>query len=226
MRTVVSCAALICLFAATDKPPKPLPAVNAKQYVAVPVGAIKIPLRDVQQPDDSTCGPSSLMSICSYYGVGPEDLATFVHHVRTDSTEGTYYGDMVKYAKELGLKVEVKDQMTLAELKAHLDMSRPVICSIQAWADDGKPKDYTTDDNGHYVVAIGYDALGNWYFMDPSANHKGAAANPRYAYLPEGEFLKRWHGDEGMHGKREPHTRMGMVIYREQEPRLRAGMIE
>jgi hypothetical protein len=107
-----------------------------------------------------------------------------------------------------------------------MDAGRPVICSIQAYADDDKPKDYTKDGNGHYVVAIGYDENGNWYFMDPSANYKGTPANPRYAYLPEAEFLKRWHEDEGMHGKQEPHRHLGLIIYREREERLRARLIE
>ncbi len=35
------------------------------QFKPVPVGSIKIPLPDIQQPDDYWCGAAALMSICS-----------------------------------------------------------------------------------------------------------------------------------------------------------------
>jgi predicted double-glycine peptidase len=42
---------------------------------------------------------------------------------------------------------------------------RPVIVQIQAWGDEGT--DYTNDfDDGHYVVAIGFDE-NYLYFEDP-----------------------------------------------------------
>ena len=86
--------------------------------------------------------------------------------------------------------------MSIGDLKAYLDRGVPVICSIQAYGGPGA--DYTKDDNGHYVVAIGYDEADNFYFKDPAANNEDAAANPRYAYLQKDEFLKCWHEDEGM----------------------------
>lgn len=44
---------------------------------------------------------------------------------------------------------------SLIQLRTALDDDSPVICAIQAWKDDGDYKTETEDD-GHYVVLIGY----------------------------------------------------------------------
>ena len=78
----------------------------------------------------------------------------------------------------------------LLQFREALDGGSPVICVIQAWRDDG---DYQTktEDDGHYVVLIGYqkDAQTDtylYYFMDPSTSGS-------YTYLTEEEFILRWH---------------------------------
>jgi hypothetical protein len=74
--------------------------------------------------------------------------------------------------------------MTVAGLKKWIDAKRPVIVSIQAWAE--KSVNYPADwGDGHYVMAVGYDQE-NIYFMDPSLLGN-------YGYIPIGEFVKRWH---------------------------------
>jgi predicted double-glycine peptidase len=214
--------------AALDRPPKVnAPSKVTAHFLDVPIGAIKIPLRDVQQDDDSSCGAAALMSICSYYQVGPKTLASYKHKLHTDPDEGTYYGNIRDYARKLGLKADVETDMSVDALRAYLDQGIPVICSIQAWADPGA--DYTKNGNGHYVVAIGYDTKGNFFFMDPSANYEDVVANPRYGYLTETEFIKRWHEDEGIKGKSEPYKRLGIVIRLDPTkatPLLRAREIE
>lgn len=73
----------------------------------------------------------------------------------------------------------------------------PVLCIIQAWGSDDNDKPYTyslgDDENGHYVIAVGYKAQGDSVsdedyiiFMDPSTS--GA-----YTYITVGDFRKRWH---------------------------------
>ena len=62
---------------------------------------------------------------------------------------------------------------------------QPVICLIQAWT-DRKGNNYAKDwDDGHYVVAVGYDPK-NIYFMDP-------CTLGNYTFIPTDEFLQRWH---------------------------------
>ncbi len=55
--------------------------------------------------------------------------------------------------------------MSIVQLIDHLRNNRPVILLMQAWSDP--IVDYTNDfDDGHFVVAIGYD-LNYIYFEDP-----------------------------------------------------------
>ncbi len=95
---------------------------------------------------------------------------------------------MAGFAASLNFQTEIFTGMTLGELKKWIDERKPVIVSIQAWAE--KPVHYAADwDDGHYVVAVGYDEQ-NIYFMDPSIlGH--------YAYLPLSEFVRRWHDRDG-----------------------------
>src|SRR3954454_11505989 len=76
------------------------PPAETAQFRDVPVGAIKIPLRDCQQPDDYSCGTCAFMSVCSYYGVGPKRLDAFKIRLRTTQEEGTGYKRMMKYAEK------------------------------------------------------------------------------------------------------------------------------
>jgi hypothetical protein len=190
----------------------------------IPVGAIKIPLRDVEQPDEFSCGAASLMSICSYYNVGSDYLEAFKQATRTDPDDGAYYGKLAEYARKLGLRADIYRGMSVKALKKHLDAGRPIICSIQGYADDASP-DYRQEGNGHYVVAIGYDNKCV-YFMDPSANYDSTLGNPCYAYLPVRSFKRRWHEDEGMGGNHEHIRRLGIVVYPEASPLLEARKIE
>jgi len=171
------------------------------------LGAIKVPLPDVQQDDGISCGAAVTMSVCHYYGVGPKDLAAFKRLVGT-TEEGTDYNEILKAAGKLGLAAERHLNMTPADLKPYLDRVIPVICSIQAWG--GPRADYTKSGNGHYVVAIGY-AGDTFYFMDPYTNHGGRApANPRYGCLSKDELVKRWHEVES---PTEDFTGLGLVIH-------------
>ena len=62
---------LIVLLDASDKPPK------SKEPIPIPAGAIKIPLPHVEQPDGVSCGAACMMSICSFYDVGPQSVEGF-----------------------------------------------------------------------------------------------------------------------------------------------------
>src|SRR5262249_20828104 len=152
--------------------------------------AINTPLPNVEQPDDYSCGPACLMSICWHFGVGPQKLGRFKKELHTDPEEGTHFRNIVRYARKLGLEVKAEANMTCAQLEQYIKEGKPVICSMQAYAD--RPKDYDdphNNDNGHYVVAIGYDR-DNFYFMDPSADR-------RRIFLPRKEFAQRWHDYQG-----------------------------
>jgi predicted double-glycine peptidase len=194
---------------ARPQPPDKCP----ENHHQVPNGAIKIQLPDVQQPDEFSCGVASLMSILAYYGKGPEDYDALKKKLHTSKKNGVDYRRIVAYAKEVGLQSDAQ-QLTVDKLVQHLDRREPVICSIQAYDDEKehspaeRMKIYETqNENGHYVVAIGYDEQ-NIYFMDPSLVG-------RRGFLPKDEFDKRWHDDEGTVDKRNVLHRLGLIIWKE-----------
>ena len=100
--------------------------------------------------------------------------------------------------------------MTLEQLQESLDNGKPVICSIQAYDEhhsaEKRAEIYKKDENGHFVVTIGYDEE-NVYFMDPSLYG-------RRGYLPKPEFEQRWHDDEGTTDKPNPIQHLGLVIWK------------
>jgi predicted double-glycine peptidase len=150
------------------------------------------------QSNDYTCGVSALQSILYYYGKegGYDDLAKALE---PDPIKGTNYRRMAKFARSLGFRADVLMNMSLEDLKKFLDSRKPVLVAIQAWPDS--PVQWSESWNeGHYVVAIGYDER-NIYFMDPSTlGH--------YTFIPILEFLDRWHDIDGQ----EELMHFGMVI--------------
>jgi predicted double-glycine peptidase len=117
---------------------------------------------------------------------------------------------MISFATEQGLQADAKTKMTVAELEKYLDEGKPVICSIQAYEEHHPPEKraeiYKKDDNGHYLVAIGYDD-DNVYFMDP-------ALTGRHGFLPKSEFESRWHDNEGTPEQPKPISHLGLVIWK------------
>jgi predicted double-glycine peptidase len=172
--------------------------------------AIKVGLPDVQQPDEFSCGAAALMSILAYYGTGPEDYDVLKKELGTTEKSGTDYRRMIRFASGLCLRANAKENMTVAQLERYLDDGKPVLCSIQAYAENvplnKRVEVYKKDNNGHYLVAIGYDTE-NIYFMDPSLTG-------RRGFLPKAEFDERWHDNEGTEENPKIISHLGLVIWK------------
>jgi len=157
---------------------------------------IRVPL--TRQSTDYTCGVAALQSVLGYYGleIREDNLS---QELKADPNEGTSYRRIADFARSKGFTVEIKTGLTLDDLKRLLDRKHPVICLIQAWPD--KTVNFENDwDDGHYVVAVGYDR-SNVYFMDPSTLGN-------YTYIPARQFLKRWHDTD----TNEKLVHFGMTI--------------
>ncbi|MFA6318520.1 MAG: C39 family peptidase, partial [Elusimicrobiota bacterium] len=150
-------------------------------FPPLPKGALLLPL--TRQATPYTCGAAALQSVLRYYGeeVREDRLSA---ELGADPEEGTRFWSILEAALRRGIGAEAFLDASLADLKAALDRGSPVIVAFQAWADP--PTDYAEDwDDGHYAVAVGYDAK-NLYFMDPSTLGN-------YTYVPAEEFVRRWH---------------------------------
>lgn len=51
---------------------------------SIPPGAIRVPVPDVTQQTDYSCGPSCLEAICKYYGVGKSEEWQYVRGLCMD----------------------------------------------------------------------------------------------------------------------------------------------
>ena len=178
----------------------------------IPASAIKLDLPDVVQATDYTCGAAALLAICRYYGVGPgseHGVVEDMHFGKAGSDPKHVLRAVVKY----GLAHEEFRPMTTQQIRLCLDRERAVMMMLQAWADP--PRSSYADDweDGHWIVAIGYDAEGI-YFEDPSLTGTRG-------YLTDAELHERWHDIEG---KDNHHVeRYGVAIWK---PLLEARPIE
>lgn len=158
----------------------------------VPIATVKnlihVPL--VSQATNYTCGVAATESILFYYDQDEEyvegDLAKALG---ADPNNGVTTDHILEFARSRGFTADRYLNMTLEQLLAFIDKGQPVMVLIQAWP-EGVVTDWKNDwSNGHFVIAIGYDAE-RIYFMDPSTT-----AN--YAFIPRNEFLDRWHDEDG-----------------------------
>lgn len=148
----------------------------------LPAGAVLVPL--CRQATDYTCGAAALQAVLGFFG---EDFneSQLSGPLKSNNKIGTRYEAIEKFLTNKGFEVTVYKDASIRKLEELLDQKQPVIVLIQAWSEKATI-DYSKDwEDGHYVVAIGYDA-NNIYFMDPSTlGH--------YTYIPVQEFEARWH---------------------------------
>lgn len=184
-------------------------------------GTAKILLNDLQrQATSSNCGVACLQSLLCYYlgswdgGCRQDELGVALRvydwidsgktGIKLTAHGYAHYTQIIKQAKEHGLEVEAKDDMTAADLRDAIEAGHPVMVVLQAWGTDANG-DYTLTaddyakmisekimDSGHWMAAIGYDE-NNFYFMDPSVSGN-------YTCISIEDFEKRWydHTDEVM----------------------------
>ena len=150
-----------------------------------------------RQSNLDSCGISAVQSIGIYYGIDhPED------YFDNEDKEHNYFSkeDILNFFKKHKFKTEVKEDMSIDDLKKYIDKKIPVIVFIQAWSK--KKVDYTkTNKEGHDLVVIGYDEK-NLYFNDPSIGGN-------LGMMTQSEFMKRWHDQE--EGKEM--NQLGIAVY-------------
>jgi predicted double-glycine peptidase len=147
-----------------------------------PARLIRIP--QTGQATFYTCGVAALQSVLYHNGIEcSQDVLELA--VGTTPQQGTGMEDMRKFLNDKGVRAEIRETMTLRDLRGCIDLGRVVICILQAW-DDEDGHDYSdTWNDGHYAIAIGYDDK-RVYFMDPYT-----IAN--YTYVGNEALLTRWH---------------------------------
>jgi predicted double-glycine peptidase len=171
------------------------------------------------QQTDYTCGPASLLAVCEYFGVGPRTEREIKADMGTPPT-GADPGHIMQALVKYGLEFKPFYPMSIRQLKASVDRRRPVILMLQAWGETTQGKWRPTYQwiwrDGHWVVAIGYDANGV-FFEDPSIR-------TARGFIAFDELKERWHD----WGARYEHMYYyGICVWKAKRPRRqRKGRIE
>jgi len=139
---------------------------------------------ELRQTYEYDCGAKVLQAVLVYYGVEVSE-GLIVKHAKTSEKSGTSIKNILNVLRRYGLKFDSK-VMSIKELKNYIDKKIPVIILLQAWSLN--KIDYTHHyNNGHFVVAIGYDN-DKIIFEDPYSFTR--------AFLTEKELESRWHGKD------------------------------
>jgi ABC-type bacteriocin/lantibiotic exporter with double-glycine peptidase domain len=145
---------------------------------------MNIDLPSGRQAFDFDCGAKALQLVMAYYGldIREDELMTELKC----SSEGTPLENMISLAKKYGFEVMAQSGVSIETVKGYVSKGTPVIVLVQAWAERYMTlEDWKNDDDdGHYVIVIGYsDSI--IVFEDP--------ASFRRTWLTEEEFTARWH---------------------------------
>ena len=139
---------------------------------------------ELRQTFNFDCGACSLSCVLVYFGIEMrEDNIIKLAGTTKDGTDTT---GILKVLAYFGLKYSA-GQMTTEDIRRSIDKKHPVIITLQAYGSTDVPYCDGWDD-GHYVVAIGYDDT-RIYFEDPAAY--------RRTWLSDTELAERWHDIEG-----------------------------
>jgi hypothetical protein len=167
-----------------------------------------IPLPDIRQEDDYSCGAMCAMAVGRYFGVGPDSKEDWKSALDTTKAKSTNPHKIASYLSQLGLKVETRYDMDINDLKECWINGTPVICPVQEYM---TPSKQTSDKYGHYVVVVG-NSLGMVFVQDPSIDNvlKGEDARQDPGIMPirEDDWMKMW-WDEMFD---EEFVRFGIVV--------------
>lgn len=166
----------------------PLDRMETGQPASPPAGAPDLlPLPDVMQTTDYTCGPASLRSVLAYLckrRVPEPQLAALM---KTSADDGTDPYALRDAARTLGLWAEAEEHMAVEDLEDCLRNGVVVIVHYQAWKPPGRGVPYEDDwEDGHYSAVIGVDR-DHVYLEDPWVLG-------RIESIPRDAFMQRWHG--------------------------------
>lgn len=164
--------------------------IHREPTASQPVAGVRLlpDIPDVRQSTNYTCGAAALQAVLAHWGVDERE-DRLVARLHSTPEQGTHPADIVRVAREFGLRAELREGLKLEDLEAALRAGVTVIVDLQAWR-VAQDLPWTKDwDDGHYMVLLGMNGK-NLYFEDPSLlGSRG--------FIPRQEFLDRWHDYEG-----------------------------
>ncbi len=151
-----------------------------------------LPFPELRQVYAYDCGASALQSVLVWAGINERE-DKIMHLAATEEKEGTTIDGLLRVLDLYGLPRIEGQGMYCYEIRRAIRNGHPTIITLQAYRDNPDRGYLSCWDDGHYVVAIGYDEHGI-IFEDPSAFSR--------TYLTDVELCERWHdrdGDDRIH---------------------------
>lgn len=173
----------------------------------------ELALPGVRQVTNFSCGAAALASVLRYLGKDVCECKV-MSLAGTNDDDGTSPSGIIKAADRLGVEAIRKDRASLEDVCEAVRAGRPVMVSLQAWAEGGRPPGrlgyFGKWEDGHWVVVTAVSTR-RLVFMDPSLPNARAT-------LSHSEFLRRWH-DKEIDGKIE---RLAIIFPAPEEPVLKS----
>ena len=147
-----------------------------------------IPFPETRQVYNYDCGANCLLSVLCFAGIEEREDRIMERAGTKPGGDGTSFEGMTGVLQHFHVPFQVRTRVSPQQLRGYIDLGYPTIICLQAYRDFKRP--YDTDwDDGHYVVAIGYDG-DKIIFEDPSDFHR--------TWLTDSELMERWHDrDQG-----------------------------
>ena len=127
------------------------------------------------------CGANALVSALVYAGI--EEREDRIAALARTTKAGTSTQGILRVMRYYGLPIKAGRGMQPRDLRAGIIRGWPTLITIQAYRESNRPYHELWDD-GHWVVAIGFDEY-RIYFEDPSSFFR--------AWLADEELRQRWH---------------------------------
>lgn len=141
-----------------------------------------LPVPQLRQQTDFSCGASSLQAVLQFYGVDIEE-DVLRKRLGTDAKDGTDAADMAALLREEGVNARALEGLGTAQLVRAVRGGNPVLVCFQK----APLSEVHKIENGHWAVVAGVSG-NELLFMDPSGTGTVSLSIP--------QFEARWVDDE------------------------------
>ncbi len=161
-------------------------------------------IKPIQQPDDTTCGPTALKHALAIFG--QRKSLIFLMELCGTNRNGTSTKNMIKAANKLGFSVLVVEYATLSHLQSALKYSPNQIRAVLvSYLYDLDEKLHPHPDSGHWAVVSAYRPSQNRIVLLDSAS----AQKKSYAWS---DFRSRWMDFDLKRRKNSAHSKKFHLI--------------
>jgi ABC-type bacteriocin/lantibiotic exporter with double-glycine peptidase domain len=136
---------------------------------------------ETRQVFNFDCGANALVSQLVFAGL--EEREDRVALLAGTTKAGTSTAGILRVLRYYGLPFHARQRMRAGNLRRAVNAGFPTLVTLQAYRESNRPY-WELWDDGHWVVAIGYDKR-RILFEDPSAFHR--------TWLADEELHQRWH---------------------------------